>query len=44
MSRNRVNSVRNEHAGNFSCGSQLFETPIQTKHEKKIAIIPMKMA
>lgn len=28
ISRNRVNNVRNEQAGSFSCGSQLFVTPI----------------
>lgn len=28
ISKNLVKSVRREHAGNFSCGSQLFETPI----------------
>lgn len=27
ISKKRVSNARNEHAGNFSCGSQLFVTP-----------------
>lgn len=31
ISKNRVNNVRIEQAGSFSCGSQLFVTPISKK-------------
>lgn len=33
ISKNRVKSVRNEQAGNFSCGSQLFVTPTPKNYD-----------
>lgn len=35
ISKNRVNNVRNEQAGSFSCGSQLFVTPVSAKKDMK---------
>lgn len=32
ISKKRVNNVRNEQTGSFSCGSQLFVNPVSNTH------------